>query len=588
MNVLGIYGAWDWEPKPQFDEQLGETWIHDAGVTLFKDGVHIASISEERLTRRKYEGKTPVNSMNYCLQQGNLKPEDIDLVCIPGMIINIYWQKYFSKTIERIINGIFPNAKIKYLSHHYCHAMASIYSSDFDEGCFLTFDGSGSAIMNSFNGDWHGSEQSSFGYFNKKEKTIQYFKPLENTNQFGNFYSVISQSIYRAIQEGVSIMPLQKNVKMTPTNRESAPGKVMGLSAYGEHDIDWNTFKLFSKVNEEYETIPHIIFKQLNGFVDYYYQDIKKYPEKFAYILQRNFEEAMMYLLNSLKENGYLKNKICLSGGSFLNVLTNSIIKQSGLFEDIHVPPYPNDTGLHFGAAAWGAMKFEEEVKMPHNIALLGKEYGEQEIETALQQSGLKYEKLEFDNLCEVIANDLKDNKIVGWFQGRSEFGPRALGSRSIFMNPTPAENKDLINERIKHREMWRPFAGIILKDYLTEYFHEDFESPYMLYSHTAKDEKIPEIAAITHVDKTCRIQTITHENNAYANKLLEHYHKLTGTPVILNTSFNDNGEPIVEKPEDAIRAFNNVDIDVLAIGNFIVRKDEQTRTNDSKEPNIQ
>lgn len=587
MNVLGIYGAWDWQPKPEYDEQLGETWIHDAGVTLFKDGQHIASISEERLSRKKYDGSTPVNSMNYCLQQGNLKPEDIDLVCIPGMCIDIYYQKYFTKTIERIVNKIFPNAKIKYLSHHYCHAMASIYSSDFDEGCFLTLDGSGSLIYEIFSNEPHGHEVSSFGYFNKKEKSIQFFKTLDNTNPFGNFYSAWSQRIYNSIQRGLSETPLQKNVKLTPTNRESAPGKIMGLSAYGEHEIDWSKFKMFDKLNEEYETIPHVVFKHFGSMMDHYQQDILIHPEKFAYILQRNFEEAMMYLLNSLKENGYLKNKMCFSGGSFLNVLTNSIIKQSGLFEDIHVPPYPNDTGLHFGAAAWGAMKFEEEVSVPHNIALLGKEYSDEEIETALKESGLKYEKHDFDTLCEKVSVDLRDNKIVGWFQGRSEFGPRALGSRSIFMNPSPAENKDLINDRIKHREMWRPFAGIILKDYLSEYFHETFESPYMLYSHTAKDEKIPEIAAITHVDKTCRIQTITHENNAYANKLLEHYHKLTGTPVILNTSFNDNGEPIVEKPEDAIRAFNNVDIDVLAIGNFIVRKDEQIRTDNNQEPNL-
>lgn len=161
----------------------------------------------------------------------------------------------------------------------------------------------------------------------------------------------------------------------------------------------------------------------------------------------------------------------------------------------------------------------------------------------------------------------------------RSEFGARSLGSRSILMNPTPKNNKNILNSRIKHREYWRPFAGIILEEYLSEYFEEDFFSPYMLYSFTVKEEKRDEIAAITHVDHTCRIQTINEKYHSEMTQLLQSYYKITGVPVILNTSFNDNGEPIVESPKDAVNAFNHLDLDFLVIGNFIVKKDHKTKT---------
>jgi carbamoyltransferase len=254
--------------------------------------------------------------------------------------------------------------------------------------------------------------------------------------------------------------------------------------------------------------------------------------------------------------------------------LGNSILKQSGLFEGIHVPPCPNDVGLHFGAACFAQFKNNQPIELPENIALLGREYSQEEIENSLKESEVSYEKYEnFEELCEFTALQLNSNKIIGWFQNRSEFGPRALGSRSLLMHPGPAENKDLINERVKHREYWRPFAGIILEKNLTDYFNEDFNSPYMLYSLTVKDEKRNEIAAITHKDNTCRIQTVNAKLNPQVNTLIEKFKEISGIPVLLNTSFNDNGEPIVESPQDAVRSFKNMDIDYLVIGNFIVRK---------------
>ena len=252
----------------------------------------------------------------------------------------------------------------------------------------------------------------------------------------------------------------------------------------------------------------------------------------------------------------------CFAGGSYLNIATNTLIQQSGLFDSIHIPPFTDDSGIHFGAAIWGCFEENETIKLPDNLALLGKEYNNKEIKNYLDLFGLNYKAYDVD----AVADRISSQKIVAWFQGRSEHGPRALGSRSILMSPTRAENKDILNERVKHREGWRPFAGIIREEDVADYFEEGFVTPYMLYCQTSKTDKIP---AITHVDKTCRIQTVNESQNPRVYELLG---KLD-LPVVLNTSFNDNGEPIVETPHHAILSFLKMDIDSLVIGDFIVDK---------------
>lgn len=271
--------------------------------------------------------------------------------------------------------------------------------------------------------------------------------------------------------------------------------------------------------------------------------------------------------------------------GLFLNVLSNTKIKLSLLFDKIHIPPFTNDSGLHFGAACYGLFLRNQSIKLPDNIALLGKEYTNEEIETELKSKNLLYKKYDkFEEMCDVVSDILSKNKVVSWFQGRSEFGPRALGSRSILMNPSIKENKDILNKRVKHREYWRPFAGVILEENLKEYFNEDIKSPYMLYSLTVKKEKKESLSAIIHEDDTCRIQVVNNNLNKKLTTLLNSYNKITGIPSLLNTSFNDNGEPIVETPEDAIKCFLNIDVDFLIIGNFIVTKNDHKS---SKKNNI-
>ena len=556
MIILGIYGAFDWEANQSFDDHNDLTWVHDAGATLFIHEQHICSISQERLTRIKHDGNFPLSSIDYCLKEGNISYEDVDQIYIPSMCLEVFYRQLNDGVIENKIKTLFPNAEFHIVSHHLSHAASSVFSSSYDEGSILTLDGAGSLIYDIGYKNSIQAETNLIGYFNKNKNIFRIFNGISGTNNFGSYYHDTAHKIY--------CKKIRKHIDaMDEKYRETWDGKIMGLSAYGKSDALENLKEYTLSKDLSYNEFPYVIF-------DYQKDFALKTADEQAYILQKNFENALVDYIGELKRLNYLEENICLAGGSFLNVLGNSRLKELGL--NIHIPPCTNDVGLHFGAACYGAHQHHQEVVLPKNIALLGKTYSDEEIEPELK--GLDYHKFDtIEEVCKFTASRLAENKIIAWFQNRSEFGARALGSRSLLMNPTPKENKDIMNHRVKHREYWRPFAGIILEEHLTEYFEEDYISPYMLYSLTVKEEKVNEIAAITHEDRTCRIQTITEEYQPETTKLLREYYELTGIPVVLNTSFNDNGEPIVETPADAVRALNNLDIDFLVIGRYAVIK---------------
>jgi carbamoyltransferase len=562
MNILGLYGAFDWDANSSFDDHQNLTWVHDAGATLFINSKHICSISEERLTRNKHDGNFPIHSIGYCLKEGNLSYEDIDQIYIPSMCLEIFYRQLTDEVIQNKIHSLFPNAEYKIISHHLAHASSSVFSSDFNEGSFITLDGAGSLIFDSDYKNSLQAETNLIGYFNKEKQQFRLFNGIAGTNNFGSYYHDNAHKIY--------CKKVRKQIPaMDEKYRETWDGKIMGLSAYGE-DESLNHLREYTVSNElTYHEFPYVIFERQKNFA------LKTADER-AYILQKNFENALIDYFTELRRLNYLEDNICLAGGSFLNVLGNSCLRKAGF--NVFIPPCTNDVGLHFGSACYGVFQSKQEIVLPDNLALLGKLYSDEEIESELE--GLDYHRFEtFEEVCNFTAGQLAQNRIVGWFQNRSEFGARALGSRSILMNPTPKENKDVLNSRIKHREYWRPFAGIILEEELQNYFEEDFCSPYMLYSLTVKEERRKEIAAITHVDNTCRIQTVNPTYHPETTQLLQKYYEITGTPAILNTSFNDNGEPIVESPKDAVRAFNHLDLDFLIIGNFAVRKIRKTKS---------
>ena len=559
MNVIGLYGAIGWNvlisDNPKLRRQAEESWTHGASVTLFSDGNHIASISEERLSGIKYDGNFPRKSIEYCLSASNLSKEDIDVVIVPSMANQNFYKNYINKTVEKKVKRYFPKAKVEIVSHHMCHAYSSVFSCDHNEGSFITLDNAGSILFDT-TGNIFACENHSFGYFNKEKGIFRYHAGIPMTNNLGNYYWLWAHNIYCQM--------VQKNINLTdPKYRETFCGKVMGLSAYGntkEFEKDWRL---------HFEGIPQVALESLPGR-DFNYGSLS--AENKAKQLQYNFENAMLEWMKELKGKGYIENNLCLAGGVFLNILANSVIRKNGIAENMHIPPFPDDTGLSFGAACYGVFKAKEKVTLPHNISLLGRTYSDEEIEEALE--GTDYKKFDnFEELCDETVKVLADNKIVGWFQNRSEFGPRALGSRSILMNPTPKENKKTINTRIKHREEWRPFAGIMLEEYQEEYFTDVYPNEYMLYSLTVRPYQRKKLGAITHKDFSCRIQTVNKELHPEVTTLLQKYNEETKCPVLLNTSFNDNGQPIVETPKDAIKTFKNIDLDYLVIGNYFVVK---------------
>jgi carbamoyltransferase len=565
MNILGLYGAINWNANHSHDPVTqDQTWVHDAGVTLLINGNHICSIGEERLSRIKYDGNFPIKSIDYCLSIGNIIPQDIDLICVPSMCIDIFYKQVNDNLLHQKLKEIFPNARIQVVSHHLSHAASAIFSCDFNEGSFLTLDSAGTKVYDPYKLKDILVETNTTGYFNKSQNIFRLYPGPSSVNDFGGYYRKYANIVY-------SKKTHIKNTENNESLRDSVSGKIMGLSAYGSwENHDWKDYRL----STDYD-LPFIMFKEMYGDKNIFDDTYNfKSPEDMSAILQKNFESALLDYLTALKKETYLTNNVCLAGGCFLNVLANSLIKESNLFEDIHIPPYTNDSGLHFGAACYGAFQNKEQITLTNNLALTGKEYTNIEILEELKNHSVKYKKYEsFDDLCEVTASYLYQNKIIGWFQNRSEFGPRALGARSLLMNPTPVENKSIMNVRVKHREEWRPFAAIVLDENFNEYFNEDYTSNYMLYSFTVKENKIQELGAITHVDNTCRAQTVNETLNPQITTLLKNYKKVSGIPILMNTSFNDNGEPIVESPKDAISAFLNMDIDYLVMGDYIVSK---------------
>jgi carbamoyltransferase len=593
MNILGIYGALGWNPHDleQVKDDPGghaAAWVHDSGASLFKNGEHVVSIQNERLTRIKYDGQFPDASIKYCLQVGELEEEQVDKLCVAIPSSFHFYDAYYNKHVIAVLQERFPNAEIKFYGHHHCHAAAAVYTSDQESGSFVTSDGSGQQYLAEATPSDEGMltakvgvERSTMGYFDKTKNTFQLFHDLPYTNSFGGHWAVVSELIYAEKMGTPEIIARDEDNNFyglgDRATFDAMHGKVMGLCAYGQDEAsdDFSDIKYFQTSDDlVFETRPYVCLHNHAQLAVYNNKDLS--PEYKAYVLQRNHEEAMRWLLNTYRDRAYTTDNICLSGGSFLNVKANTLVHKQNKYKNIHISPACTDVGLHLGAACIGVTENNMRVRMPDNICLLGREYSDIELDNFVthlnDQKNIAITKLD-TNLNEYVANQLADNKIVAWFQGRSEFGPRALGSRSILMHPGPAENKDTLNHRVKHREEWRPFAGIILEEHLTEYFEENIVSPYMMYALTVKKDMAPRIRAITHYDYSCRIQTVNNKYNRKMTALINEFYKQTNIPVLLNTSFNDNGEPIVETPADALAAFLKMDIDLLVLGNYVIEK---------------
>lgn len=525
---------------------------HHGGCTIIHDG-KIISISEERLNRKKYsEGY--IESFFYCLKGLGIHVSDIDL-----FVSSSYHKKLSEEFMgEFEVLGI-SKEKFITVDHHLSHAYTAFCTSPFEESLVVVVDGLGNTPDTESYYLARGNNITRIGG-NNKDRSI--YKGI------GRAYESFTNFIGWSAQEA---------------------GKTMGLAALGKEkypDID-----LF-KINERHEIESLLEGKYYHGASDFVREKGMDFGKPFsleenkdaAFFVQDRIEKIILRLVRQLYEEYKMPN-LCLSGGVFLNGIVNKKILDETPIKNVYVPPCCDDTGQPLGNALYGyCSHFGNPMNIELKHAFLGREYSNIEIIDVIEKRQeiyplpyeVKSQEIEFfrsPDISKDVAELLSKENIIGWFQDGSEIGPRALGHRSILCSPFPAKMKDVLNERIKHRELFRPFAPAVLEEKAEEYFELDRPSPFMLLVANGRPEVSDKIPAVLHYDSSARVQTVSKETDVRFYNLISEFGKITGVPVLLNTSFNDSGEPIVETPKDALVMFCKNELDYLVIEDYILWK---------------
>ena len=559
---------------------------YDPAACLLKDGEIIAAAEEERFIRQKHAPAVfPAQSIKFCLDFAGLKEEDVDYVVFARLkparaFLKVLWYylthfpnqaikwRYFISHLKVQIVGtfqeltgqanyqkihkFFPNLpkKIYSFGHHLSHAASAYYYSKFDESLIITMDGKG--------------EADSMIIAEAKGNQIKILERRDIFFSLGLFYASIT-----------------KYLGFKPDDGEY---KVMGLAPYGRpaysfDDILKPDSKNGYKINPNFIMSPFSIkaLEKRFGRSRKKEGELTSHYKNLAASAQKALEDSALSLVKYALQKTKSRN-LCLAGGVALNVKMNKKIWESGLIDDIFIQPAAGDNGLVLGAAALLFEKISGQRVKPLKDLYFGPEYHNQEIKETLDEYKLKYHFLEPP--IEKTVDLLVRGKVVGWFQGRMEFGPRALGNRSILAHPGLKEMKKIVNQKIKFREWFRPFCPSILEEFARQYFKKNISSPYMIMSFAAKDKEIEKkIPAVVHIDGTIRPQAVSKESNLLYYKLIEHFYEKTGLPLLLNTSMNVRGEPIVCSPKDLVRFFLRTNIDAAVAGNYLIIKEEQDKS---------
>jgi carbamoyltransferase len=557
-------------------------YSHDAAVALLHDAKILGFVEEERLNREKHTTAFPRMALQLLLSRNGLELSDVDEVAFfvkPWQLIvsrTLRTLRYFPRsaavftrnrtgaarefmTLDHALrNGAFAGARparfrSRFVEHHVAHAASSYHLSNFDDAAIMSIDGAGEDITT-----WFGRGQGN---------RIDRRHAIRLPHSIGLFYS--------AVTDHLGFKPF------------GGEGKVMGLAPYGDPEryirqmrevLRWTDdgklsvdlrYFLYHLTGQAQWTSP--AFDQLFGPRRVSESPLEQHHEDLAAALQQVTEEAALALVRHLHALVPSKN-LCLAGGVALNSVMNGRIEREGPFERVFIQPAANDGGTALGGALFVAHSVHG---LPRdrvdNAVYLGPEYSVAECEAAAAGSGLEVERPA--DVVERAAEVLSEGRIIGWFQGRMECGPRALGNRSILADPRDPGMKDRLNHRVKHREGFRPFAPSVLAESASDWFDDIESSPYMLLVNAVRADKRTTIPAVTHVDGTARVQTVTPQANATYHRLLSAFGRRTGVPVLVNTSFNVRGEPIVCTPEDAVRCFKGTEMDYLALGPLLLRK---------------
>ncbi|MBY0552903.1 carbamoyltransferase [bacterium] len=586
-------------------------FYHDSSACLIDNGQIIAACQEERLTRIKHDSAFPAQSIKYCLEAAACKPEEIDcivfyekpflkferlletyLAFVPRGFVSFskalpLWltEKLFQKKLLRdeLRSLGFSEtqcASILFSSHHLSHAASAFYPSPHNEALVLTMDGVG---------EW----DTTTVYIGNSNK-LQKIKELHFPHSLGLLYSAFTYYCGFKVNSGeyklMGLAPFGK-----PIFAEKIKNHLIDIKSDGSFKLDMSYFDYCTGL------------KMTNSKFDRLFEFNRRNPEEeisqvhmdLAASIQFVLEEVVLKICKFLAQE-YKIDNLCLAGGVALNCVGNGKIYEEKIFKNIWIQPAAGDAGGSLGAAlAAHYLHFSKDRPKPFNDSMkgsyLGPQFSEEYIENFLKSKNIKYTKFTNTDLYSVICNYLSAEKVIGWFQGRMEFGPRALGNRSIIADARSSSMQKKLNLKIKFRESFRPFAPAILSESVNSWFKFSEASPYMLMVAQLQDDKKvlnaqpnalfgldllnqvrSSVPAITHVDYSARIQTVHEETNPKFYNLIKAFNALTGTPLLINTSFNIRGEPVVCTPEEAFRCFMGTDMDVLVLENFVLLKDDQ------------
>jgi len=559
MNILGI-----------------SCFYHDAAACLMKDGRVIAAAEEERFTRKKHDFDFPNNAIEYCLREGNISIDEVDYVgfyekplikferilfsymatfprsfgaYLKAMPLWLGQKLWIPSLIRRELDY---NGKVLFTDHHMSHAASAFFFSPFEEAAILTTDGVG--------------EWSTTAYGVGRGNKLEIMKEIRYPHSLGLFYSAVTAHLgFKVNNDEYKVMGLASYGK--PTYYDALK-KVIDIRPDGSYRLDMSYFAYHYGL-----TMLSDKFRREFGEPRKPESELSQQNMDLAASLQLVLEEALLNAANHLYELTHA-DTLCMAGGVALNCVANGRILSETPFKDIWVQPAAGDDGGSVGVAAyiWNVLLDKPRVHVM-NDAYLGPSFSTEEVRAFLDKEHISYEEYDIEELLPLTAQMIADSLIVGWFQGRMEFGPRALGSRSILANPCDPDMKDILNDKVKHREDFRPFAPVLLRERVGEYLKPDYPMPFMVILSEVREEKRAEIPSVTHVDGTARPQTVTKEHNGIYYDLIVEFEKITGTPVLINTSFNVRGEPIVCTPENAYRCFAGTGIDVLVMDRFVIRK---------------
>ncbi len=564
-------------------------YYHDSSAALLKDGVIVAAAEEERFSRKKHDNSFPLESINYCLKSQNI---DISQVKYVGFYekpllkferaLSQHMQ-YFPRTFKSFLSSLpsWINEKLRitktikkklkykgpvlFIEHHQAHAASTFFTSPYKKAAILTVDGVG---------EW---TTTAFGVGENNRIDLQ--KEIRFPHSIGLLYSTITAYLGFSVNNSeYKVMGLAPYGDMDPkTNKYyKRLRKVIDIKDDGSYRLDLSYFKYHFSDRMPSEKM----CKLLSGPIEKRDVPMTKRHQDIAAALQLVTEEVMTAMLNHLHAETKL-DSVVMSGGVALNSVYNGKILRNTPFKNIWMQPNASDGGTSIGVASFIYHSILKNKRVaPMTNAFLGPGYSNKEIKTFLKSNKIIHTEFKSDKeLVKTTAKLVANNQVVGWFQDRMEWGPRALGARSILANPSNQKAKELLNAKVKHREKFRPFAPVICAEDAPTYFDCDTPVPeptdYMLMVYPIKKEWHKKIPSVTHVDGSGRLQTIRrHQNKLYYDSIKE-FGKLTGIPIMINTSFNIRGEPIVCTPFDAYKCMMGTGIDYLVIGNFLVKRDD-------------